>query len=241
MTEELATQEQAGPPALRYNPAQELTSEDIPVPRVKFAQGLSSVVTDGLVPYGAIYKTLGRDDPQPEILVDPAKANGETGEGVRFYVYSVKKGYSFKNAAGDLDNTRDGTYPDLSLVKNNDPKEVYRTFDFTIAIPEHDQMLPHKLMLYRRWGASAAKRINLALLQAQAADKDPSSVAFTLKAKKDKNDYGSFATAIVDVADVPAVEAQKDAEIVEKLRSFVGNSQSTPQPSRPAIEAPALD
>jgi hypothetical protein len=96
-------------------------------------------------------------------------------------------------------------------------------------------------MLYKKWGASAAKRINLQLLLAEQSGKDPSTVAFSLKAKKDKNDQGSFATAIVDVATVPAVEAKKDAELVERLRKFVGATQAPPAQSVPAIEAPALD
>lgn len=242
MTEELTTTQPAGLPALAYNPNQELTAEDIPTPRLKFAQGLSAVVTDELVPYGAIYSVIGRDDQSPEIVAKPAAAKGQIGPAVRFYVLDIKKGYSYADTNGDLDNTRDGSYPDLSVVKNNDPREVYRTFDYTIVVPSLDTFLPRKLMLYKKWGGSAAKRINLALLQAQQQNKEFSSVAFSLRAKKDSKDTHSFATAIVDVADVPAVEAAKDAEVVAKLRAFVGGPQSSqPAPTSTPVEAPAID
>ncbi len=228
-------------PAQAYNPSQELTSEDIPTPRVKFAQGLSEVVTGGLVPYGAIYSVVGQGDPSPSVLAEPAKSAGEQGPGVRFYVFSVRKGYSFSNTQNDLDNTRDGSYPDLSLVKNQDPREVYRTFDYTIALPDHDGMLPYKLMLYKKWGGQAAKRINLSLLQAQANGKDPATECFSLRAKKDKSDKGSFATAIVDVDKVPAVQALKDIEVLETVRQFVAPAQVQQAAPVSSPDAPALD
>lgn len=224
-------------PGLAYDPANEITAEDIPTPRVKFAQGLSKVVSRGLVPYGNIYATLGADDPDPAILA--AQPKGEsTSPPVRFYVLAgPKKGYSYTNKYGDLDNTRDGSYPDLSLVRNDDPREVYRTFDYVIALPDHcEQGLPFKLMLYKKWGGSAAKRINLELLFAKNAGKDASSVAFTLSSRKDEGEKGDFCTAVVDVAQVPALEAAKDQEVVEKLKP---TAVQLAGPARPQIAAPA--
>ena len=230
MSEELATTG-GGLPAQRYNPQTDITAEDIPKPRIKFAQGLSKVVT-----------VIGQNDQDPQVLRAPAAKPGQTGDPVRFYVLSgPRKGFSFKNTNDDLDNTRDGSYPDLSLVKNNDPREVYRTFDYVVAIvdPATKLPLPHYLMLYRRWGADAAKRINLELMMAGMQEQDPTTVAFTLRAKKDSNDEGSFATAIVE----PTEAKPGDAELVAKLARYVGASpspQAAPSPA-PAIEAPALD
>lgn len=241
MSEELATTG-GGLPAQRYNPQTDITAEDIPKPRIKFAQGLSKVVTENGVPYGAIYTVIGQNDQDPQVLVAPASKPGQTSDPVRFYVLSgPRKGFSFKNTNDDLDNTRDGSYPDLSQVKNNDPREVYRTFDYVVAIvdPTTKLPLPHYLMLYRRWGADAAKRINLELMMAGMQEQDPRSVAFTLRALKDSNDDGSFATAIVE----PTEAKPGDAELVAKLGQYVGaspNPQAAPS-SAPAIEAPALD
>jgi hypothetical protein len=132
VTGELSTQAPAGPPALAYNPSQELTSEDIPTPRIKFGQGLSHAVMDGTVQYGAIYSVVGQDDPAPSTLVPPSKENGQTGDELRFYVLSgPRKAFSWTNPSNDLDNNRDGSYPDLSQVKDGDPRKVYRTFDYT--------------------------------------------------------------------------------------------------------------
>ena len=246
MSEELATTQAAGLPEQRYNPqSQEITADDIPTPRVKFAQGLSRVVLENDVPYGAIYTVIGQNDENPTVLRAPAKSKGELGDAVRFYVLAgPKKGFSWTNTAGDLDNNRDGSYPDLSVVKNNDPKEVYRTFDYVIAVadPELKLPLPHKLMLYRRWGADAAKRINMETLLAQMDGKDTSAIPFSLRAKKDQNDAGSFATAIVEpIENLPAAQAEKDAALVAKLRPFVGQATAPAPSSAPAIEAPALD
>ena len=163
MSEELATTE-GGVPALAYNPGQEITAEDISTPRIKIAQGLSQAVTDGTVPLFAIYSTLGQDDPSPVVLAKP----GDT-TGVRFYVTDLRKGFSYKDAQNELKPSRDGSYPDLSLVKNQDPKEISRTFDYTIVVPEHNSFLPYKLLLTRT-GAQAAKFINLQILTAQMKD-----------------------------------------------------------------------
>lgn len=246
MSEELAPTQATGLPEQRYNPqASELTAEDIPKPRVKFAQGLSKVVLENDVPYGSIYSVIGQNDENPTVLRDPAKAKGELGESVRFYVLlGPKKGFSWTNTAGDLDNNRDGSYPDLSQVKNNDPKEVYRTFDYVIAVvdPVLKLPLPHYLMLYKRWGGDAAKRINQEILLAEMRGLDSTAVPFSLRAKKDQNDAGSFATAIVEpIENLDAATVKKDAELVAKLRPFVGQASAPAPSSAPAIEAPALD
>lgn len=238
MSEELATTDAPGVPALAYNPGQEITAEDISTPRVKIAQGLSQAVTDGTVPLFAIYSTLGQDDPSPVVLAKP----GDT-EGVRFYVTDLRKGFSYKDPQNELQSTRGGSYPDLSLVKNNDPSEISRTFDYTIVVPEHNSFLPYKLLLTRT-GAQAAKFINLQLLQANMKDEDSAHIPFVLRVLKRQNDKGTFGVPSVGLAEVKAVELQKDIEVVDKVRANVAPS-TPPRPANPtevaALEAPALD
>lgn len=246
MSQEVSTTGSAevGLPAQQYNPAPlEITAEDIPTPRVKFAQGLSGVVTDGLVPYGAIYSQIGAGDPAPEILAAPAKENGGLSEPVRFYVLGLKKGRSYVDKFGDLQRLQDHEpTPDLSEVKDQKPWNVYPTFDFTIALPELDESirLPRKLMLYKAWGKQAAKQLQLELLKAQALGENYSEIPFEIRAKRDKNDSGSFATAVVRRADVPAVQVEKDLAVVREVAQNVAPDAPAPTPA-PAIEAPALD
>jgi hypothetical protein len=244
MSEELTTSG-AQLPAQAYNPAPlEITAEDIPTPRVKFAQGLSGVVTDGLVPYGAIYSQIGAGDTKPVVLAEPAKENGGLGPAVRFYVLGLKKGRSYNDKFGDLQQLRPGEPdPPLTEVKDQRPWNIYPTFDFTIALPELDEAvrLPRKLMLYKKWGGQAAKQIQLELLKAQSLGQNYSEIPFEIQAKKDKTDSGAFATAIVRVADVPAVQVKKDLEVVQLVAQNVSpDAPPAPAPA-PALEAPALD
>jgi hypothetical protein len=235
LTEEIATTAEGNVPALAYNPAQELTAEDISTPRVKIAQGLSQVVADGTVPLFAIYSSVGQDDQSPNVLVKPLDSAG-----LRFYVIDLRKGFSYKDTRDELQSSRDGSYPDLSLVLDGEPKNVSRTFDYTIVVPDHDTFLPYKLLLTRT-GQQAAKAINHQLLLASMQEVDSGHVPFVVKVLKRQNDKGTFGVPSVSVADVPAVQLKKDIELVDKLRSRVAPSHPTPTPSAPAIEAPALD
>lgn len=245
MSQDLATTGSALP-AQQYHPAagSEITAEDIPTPRVKFAQGLSEPVTDGLVPYGCIYTQEGPGDPDPQVLAAPAKENGGVSEPVRFYVLSLKKGRSYVDSSGDLQRLRDGDpTPPLTEVKDQKPWNVYPTFDYTIALPGVDEevRLPRKLMLYKKWGKQAAKSINLVILKAQAMGEEVSEIPFEIQAKRDKNDSGSFATAVVRRADVPAAQLQKDIEVVREVAKNVAPSQAPAPTNAPALETPALD
>jgi hypothetical protein len=128
-------------------------------------------------------------------------------------------------------------------VKDQRPWNIYPTFDFTIALPELDEAvrLPRKLMLYKKWGGQAAKQIQLELLKAQSLGQNYSEIPFEIQAKKDKTDSGAFATAIVRVADVPAVQVKKDLEVVQLVAQNVSpDAPPAPAPA-PALEAPALD
>jgi hypothetical protein len=101
--------------------------------------------------------------------------------------------------------------------------------------------LPRKLMLYKKWGGQAAKQIQLELLKAQSLGQNYSEIPFEIQAKMDKTDSGAFATAIVRVADVPAVQVKKDLEVVQLVAQNVSpDAPPAPAPA-PALEAPALD
>jgi hypothetical protein len=216
----------------------ELDASDVRLPRLKFAQYLSKVVTAELVPYGAIYITTGPDDQEPITLAKPAGGIGKVGDPVRFYVLGVRKGFSYTDPQGDLSISQDGSYPSLSLVKNQDPSYVRRTYDYAITVPEFPD-LPVQFLMHGKWGGQAAKNLNTKLLLAKSQGIDPATVAFKVQAKKQEADRGAYAGAVIGVDKVAAKDAAADAELVAQHQALVGaGAQPVPEGSEPTPQAP---
>jgi hypothetical protein len=227
--------------ATRQQDNTELDSSDVRLPRMKLAQHLSRVVTDELVPYGAIYVVRDQDDNEPEVLAAPASAKGKVGDAVRFYVLAVRKGYSYTDPQGDLAISHSGQYPNLALVKGEDPRNVRRTYDYTLVLPTFTD-LPVQFLMHGKWGGQAAKSLNTRLLLAKQQGVEPSSVAFKLQAKKAESDRGPYAAAVIGIDKVPAKDAAADAELVGSLAGLVGAAPVAPAeaPESTTDAAPSL-
>lgn len=226
-----------------------LNRGDILIPRMKLGQKTSRDV----LAYGGVYVLTSRDDMDPQLLASPA-ASGELGDPVRFYVHGDPiKGWSWKPAQkGGEWRGRD--YPDLRLVEEQDPRNVRRTYDYLITLPEFP-MLPVMFIMHGQWGGQAAKMINTQLLLSRQKGLESHTIAFKLQAKKTSSPRDGqerpFVQAIVAVDAVKAKDKTADLELVESHRALIGaerhnlrtveDSDGEAQGSATATEAPSLD
>ena len=227
MSKELDTPT-AALPALGYNPAADITAGDIPTPRIKLAQMKNVADSDGVLKIGDIFTMEGAD-------IVPITVP------VRFYLLDAFKGRQYKDTNNDVQRIQKGEPdPDLSLVLEGKPWNIYDTTDFTIAVPSVDQLLPFKLFLANRSsGRQARKLLNLHILKSSAAGEDFRLTPFELSTTVERNSEGTWATAVVRLANAPAAEVQKELEAVATI---AGNVSAAPTPTeRPQIKAPALD
>lgn len=236
MSEELTTTEAPGVPALAYNPASEITAEDIPTPWVLFAQQMTGSVADGEVPYGAIYSQVGGT---VTVLADPPKEKGVAGPGVTFYVLRGPiKRYGYTNKTGDYWTSDD--FPNLEDVDQS-KGFPHRVFDYIIGIPDKNQIFPFKVR-FKRTGADAAKAINMAILERSFASKqfDAATIPFTLTLTKKTKDTYNFVVPSASVAEVPAPLAAKHQEVLAVLRERAG-APPAQLPTASVVEAPAIN
>lgn len=225
MTEALAVPEASAVPAQVYNPNTELDASDLALPRLKVGQSMTPHVQDGRVANGAIFSELGKDDPEPEVLAAP------DGETVRFYVIGGPvKGWS-ASIDGKLE-TWDYNDP------NRDP-DAWKTYKYTLAIPDADEGLPYTYLMTRT-AMSAAKQINTVL--ARQAEKGPAyTIGFDLSTKQKSNDKGRWFTPVVVPAGEPSTKAEKEQyakhqEAVEKLAAYADvQAPATQERDEPAI------
>jgi hypothetical protein len=183
-------------PDLVQTPALQLTAEDVALPRLYIGQFMSKAVQEGNVKMGQIYSALSADDPEPRILWTP----GEDG-GVLFHVLGLRKGKSIVDGG------------ELMLFDYDDPNapaDAWVTYNYTVALPEVDAEVPHKLLLTRT-GRPAALQVNMVLTRGR--NKPAFEHAFRLTTAQRQNQKGKFA-----VAQVRQVEA--DAAHIDLARSM---------------------
>lgn len=255
-TEITLPEQQYGPgTALATRPIESegLDQGDILIPRMKIAQMISSVVANEIADYGAIFVVTSRDDMEPEILA-AAPAKGEMGEPVRFYVHGdPRKGWSWKPAeqGGEW---RGREYPDLRLVQGQDPRQVRRTYDFLVTLPQFP-MLPVRFLMTGAWGGQAAKQINTQLLLKRQQGVPTATIAFKLQAKKTSSPKDGqerpFVQAIVGLDKVAAKDHGKDLELVNSHTELINSAPNVsevseddaPRSRGPVVgdNAPSLD
>jgi hypothetical protein len=191
--------------ALAPTPASdEITGEDIALPRIYIGQFMSGHVQDGAAKAGSIYTATGADDPDPQTLYDGK------GDGLLFHVLAMRKGKSYSDGG------------ELTLYDFNDPAapaEAWVTYNYVVCLPEHEDGadLPFKWLLTRT-GRAAAQQINLVLKKTAA--KGPSwENAFRVTTSQRENAKGKFF-----VARVKPVEAdKKNVEIAANLAGMIAS------------------
>ena len=220
-----------------------LDSNDVRLPRLKLAQLSNTQVEAGVASYGDVLIVHGADDLEPTVLAKAPKDG--LGAEVIFYVLSVQKGYSFTDANNGLQISRDGSYPNLADVKGQDPKNVRRTFDYLVVVPEYPD-LPVKFLMHGAWGGQAAKSLNTRLVLTQQQNRAWHEQPFKLQVQKTKNDKGSFLRAIVAPANLKAADVEKHQAMVQDFIGLVSSANVSVADDAPAaaatpVDAPSLD
>lgn len=203
-----------------YTPqvANEISAEDIALPRIKVAHSSSQLAQDGLVRMGQIFAAFGRDDNDPTVLYDP---KDKDAKGVLFHVLDLRKGWSL--------NTDDG----FQTWADNDPSrpdESWRTYDYVLCLPEVDAELPYKF-LFTKSAKGQAQKINLQLKRAAVAG--PHTLAWRVTTAERSNEKGRWY--------VPQVKSEPaTAENIAAAEALLEMVASAPAPAASVGPAPAI-
>lgn len=212
MSTAVEKKKKAALPELAPTPALDIDANDVALPRLKAGQYMSPQVQEQMAKFGDLFVSLGEDDPDPHILW----SLGDEG-GVTIHVIDMYKGKSLSDGG------------ELTLYAFDDPdapKEAWVTYNYIIAIPEHDDYLPCKWMLTRT-GRTAAQQMNTILKKNEA--KGPAYVnAFEVTTVHRENAKGKFV-----IPRVRHVEADpKNIEIASKMAEMVAG-----RPADSAVQA----
>lgn len=214
----------ASVPALVNTPALEIEASDIALPALKIGHFSSTPCQDGRVTPGALFTSLGDDDPEPaELWVPPKGGEAKEKSPLLFHVLGMRKGLSYSEQGGDLEMWQFGD--------PNAHPDSWTTYNYFVCLPEVDQEVPYKFLLTKT-KAAAAKQINYALMKS-AASGPPWNVAFTVKTAGRENSKGKYFVPLISV-----VEASKsNVEIAERLAIMVSGKSADVQATgeEPAI------
>lgn len=212
--------------------ANQLDINDVTLPRIYRGESQSNAVKEGDVPQGVIYVAQGADDPNPQVIAEPAAKGEAVGPSIRAHFIGVKKGLALR----EDNELRTWAWGDPSA-----PVDAKVTYDFTLCLPqledEDDREIPVKLIMDKS-STGTAKRINFALLKLDDPARWPEK-AFDLALKRrEKTEGGSKQVWYVWVAtEVEAEEA--DVEVAEKVAAMLGGAAGDvtppPPPAQPDI------
>jgi hypothetical protein len=172
---EVATQ--AGQvPALASTPSLEIEASDVALPRLYVGQYMSKHVQERRVPAGCWFTALGEDDPDPQVLWELDAPDKPV-----VHILAMRKGKSYSDG-GELQL--------YAFDDPNAPEDAWVTYNYVVAIPEHDPDQPFKWLLTRT-GQPTARQINLILVK-NAARGPAHTVAFEIDTAKRENAKGEF-------------------------------------------------
>lgn len=130
------------------------TSADLVIPQVRLVAELSSVAKgrQAVAKAGDLILANGADDPSPLILAEP-------GESVDVWILGRRK-FAATTAGGSF-QFQDQRDPD-------DP-DSWEGWIYDLALPEHDEVMPATMMLWKTAGMGAFRQINAMLDRQMAA------------------------------------------------------------------------
>lgn len=193
---------------------------DIALPKVYICQQLTKTVQDERAKAGDVIVAAGPEDPDAEVVYEAKKG----GEGVLFHVLRLDRGKSYSENNGPL-----------QTWAYNDPTahaDAWTTYTYTVALPEVDSDMPHKLLLTKS-NRGTAKRINLMLAKA-VQHGNLYDVAFRLTTEPKQNEKGKWFVAVVKT-----VTATDDGTTVAEALSDMVNTTPAPAIAAP-VDAPAI-
>jgi hypothetical protein len=213
------------PDLVQPREALDIGQADVALPRIKIGQPQAAAVQEGTVPAYSLYAATGSEDPEPVILHELDSGD----EGVLVHVLAMRKGKSL---------TEDGELQTWAFDDPAAPPEAWVTYNYVLALPEHDPDVPYK-MLFTRTASPAAKQINTVLQR--NAGKGPSFMtAFRITTQKREKQQGS-STYRWGVPRVRSVEAdQEGVDISAALYRQISDSLGAVATTAPRGDEPAI-
>jgi len=216
-------------PALADTPsAAPLDSSDVAFPRLYKGEFMSGAVQEGTVPAGSIFTASGKDDPEPEVLIE--KATDADVKGVLVHVLSASKNKSLQEQGGEFQ-----TWAFNDPNAHPDAKTGYQ---YVLSLPEDQPGIPVKVTMAKT-STGTAKRINFRLMQHAGP---PHELAFRLKlvaksSEKDGQKYRWFqwVEAFEDATKKNVAEAESLARLVASIKP-----DDSPRAAAPVTDGPAI-
>jgi hypothetical protein len=228
-TKDVAVVEPALPALANTPSAAPLDSSDVAFPRLYKGEFMSSAVQENLVPSGCIFTASGKDDPEPEVLLE--KATADDAKGVLVHVLSASKNKSLQIQGGEFQ-----TWAFNDPNAHPDAKTGYQ---YTLALPEDQPGIPVRVTMAKT-SSGTAKRINFRLMQHAGP---PHELAFrlTLVAKSSEKDGQKFrwfqwVERFEDADPKNVADADKLARLVASIKP----DDTAIERTAPANEGPAI-
>lgn len=170
---ELATIESLLPDLVQTSAADfDVDSRDIQAPRIKAASPASEAVAAELVPLYSLYSQHGKDDEDPQVLVQPVKdpkaeLAADPDLGLKVYVLKMYKNLSASVNPHDW-NVEQRQGGELRTWADNDPSAppfARLQYNYTLYVPESEEAdMPHNLLL-KSTSINTARQINTLLIK----------------------------------------------------------------------------
>jgi hypothetical protein len=192
---------------------EQVSIEDLAVPRLFVGQPTSRAVVDHNVPLGAIYLASAASDPDPVVLYKP---NQKKGVVVHLLGYARVVIY----------HDDDGSFRVVPQGSAGVPHEADGGYQLMLLIPAFDDGMPVS-GLFKSSGAAAAKTIITIAARSGLA---PWCTAFELTTQQRRNELGTWHVPIAK-----AVEAQPaHVEAAETLAQLIGIGRAQAEICSPA-------
>lgn len=190
-------------PALDEWGTQEVTSNDIIIPRILAMQGMSDMVTEGKAKFGEIRESLNEDilgniDQPFEIL--PFKVE-------KIWRIETQDGKKLLRIDPIVSNPQSSDYNDdpsnmFEIVEKGEHFRKVKAYNFFLLIPselEKGGVIPYMLQLKVTSIRAAKKLMTQMYTKNRAAKKSPAASIFDLSVGKQQNDHGTFVVFDVSV------------------------------------------
>jgi hypothetical protein len=181
---------------------------DIQLPSIYLQQPLSQGVENGITKPGDGILGLGADDLDPVFLVTKDKPSF-TG-----FILRRKKSYARSERGASMEWLNESEYQSARI---NNERDVWSVFQYLVAIPDVDDTVPARLMLWKTSGIKPAKKINYHIDRALAqGNPDPVCIEFSVAQATNKDGQKYF----VWNPKLGTPTQDGDLEIARRMQSF---------------------
>lgn len=218
-----------------------IDARDVQPPRIKAASPTSAPVGEGLVPLFSLYTTKGRDDDNPQVIVE-AGAGAEGDEGFLVYVLRMYKTRSASVNPNDysIEQRQGGELRSWSFDDPAAPPFARTGYNYVLYAPDaEDADLPHNLLLANS-ATPTARLINTLLMQ-RSADGMPIYVQpFRLWAEKREATRDGQTNRWAVVKARPVEPVREHVETAQAMSALVNRTRPAAAPAAPTSDAPAI-